>query len=89
LNEYRIEREPVARGRLGDGRTLFYGNIGEGLVTRGVKISERAVGWPAHEIDAIVKARIAGASKTDIKSLVDRLHAERAKIAEGLFRGAA
>lgn len=85
LGEFRIEREPAARSRLGDCHTVFYENITEGLITRGVKISARAVGWPAHEIDALVKARIAGASKAEIKSLVERLHADRARMAEGLF----
>lgn len=85
MGEFRIEREPAARSRLGDCHTVFYGNISEGLITRGVKISARAVGWPSHEIDALVKARIAGASKAEIKSLVERLHAERARMADELF----
>ena len=46
-------------------------------MVRPVKIGPSAAAWPAHEIEAIVQARIAGASETELRKLVDKLHAQR------------
>jgi predicted DNA-binding transcriptional regulator AlpA len=42
-----------------------------------IKIGPRAVAWHAHEIEAIVAARAAGASAQDIQALVQDIHASR------------
>ena len=60
----------------------IYGAIKEGQFTRPVRIGERAVAWPSHEVCAIVNARIAGKPKADIAKLVDKLHSERATAGE-------
>uniref|UniRef100_UPI00404746B2 hypothetical protein n=1 Tax=Limnohabitans sp. TaxID=1907725 RepID=UPI00404746B2 len=49
----------------------------DGLWTKPVRLSARAVGWPSEEITAICKARIAGKSDDEIRGLVDRLHSQR------------
>lgn len=52
-----------------------------GLFTTGVAIGQRSVGWPSQEVQAINAARIAGKTETEIRELVNRLHAKRAELA--------
>ena len=62
-----------------------YGCLHDGTLTQPVKISARSVGWPRGEIQSLLQARIAGASDDQIRSLVDRLHAERQERAAALL----
>jgi len=59
----------------------IYTAIKAGLFTKPVQIGERSVGWPDDEVKAINAARIAGKSDADIKTLVNRLHGRREKLA--------
>lgn len=59
--------------RLGCGRTHLYECTKEGTFRPPVKISERWSAWPEHEVDAILTARIAGASDDELRALVARL----------------
>jgi prophage regulatory protein len=52
-----------------------------GLLTKPVQLGPRSVGWPDYEVKAINAARIAGKSDSEIKALVNRLHAKRAELA--------
>lgn len=67
--------------RTGHGRTSLYESISQGLFTRSVKLGGlRAAGWPEHEVTAIIAARVAGATDTEVRKLVEHLHADRHKI---------
>lgn len=77
-----IQRLITAKKSLGVSRSTFYSQIVEGLITKPVQIGDRAVGWPSNEIDAIVDARIAGKSKSEIKALVIKLENQRINKAE-------
>jgi prophage regulatory protein len=72
-----IWRLPQALAESGKTRSPWYADISRGLMTKPVKIGQRAAGYPAHEVRAINAARIAGKSEDDIRALVERLHAER------------
>lgn len=63
--------------KLGKTRSPFYADIKDGTFTRAVKLGPRAAGWPEHEAEAIVNARIAGHSDDQIRKLVQRLHEQR------------
>lgn len=63
--------------KCGRGRTAFYDDIGKGLFVKPIRAGERASAWPAHEVDAIIAARIRGASPEAIKQLVTKLHTDR------------
>lgn len=79
----RILRLKTCLDKTGDTRSPYYAKILAGLMTRPVKTgSGRAVGWPEHELDAIINARIAGASDVEIRKLVDKLHAARKSAAQ-------
>jgi prophage regulatory protein len=58
-------------------RSARYRNISAGLLTRPVQLGSRAVGWPEHEIEALNRARLAGADDDAIRALVDELHMQR------------
>lgn len=61
--------------RLAISAPTFYRYIKAGLCTKQVKVGPgNASRWPSHEIDAIVAARMAGASDDQVRSLVARLH---------------
>jgi prophage regulatory protein len=72
-----IWRLPQALAESGKTRSPWYADIARGLMTRPVKIGQRAAGYPAHEVRAVNAARIAGKSEEDIRALVRRLHQER------------
>jgi len=58
----------------------IYNNIRDGLWTKPVRISQRSVGWPSDEIEAINNARIAGATNEQLRDLVNRLHDKRSAL---------
>ena len=61
----------------GYSRSTIYLRITQGLWPKPVSLGARAVGWPAHEVEAINAARIAGQSDEAIRELVARLEAAR------------
>lgn len=63
----------------GKSRSGCYRDIAAGLLPHPVKLGLRMKGWPASEIDAVNKARIAGKSDDEIKKLVTELEAARGK----------
>jgi len=71
INILRGER---GRAKLGDmSKTTWYGQIDSGLITVGVPVGLRSVGWPEHELDAILAARLAGWPDEHIRTLVKAL----------------
>lgn len=61
--------------------TPLYEQVQSGLFPRAVKIGARAVAWPAHEVDAVLAARIAGKTDDELRTLVAELQAGRARLA--------
>ena len=57
--------------------STLYTAIREGLWTEPVKLSSRVSVWPAHEVDLILRARIAGQSKEEVQALVRELVEQR------------
>ena len=73
-------RLPTVCDRTGKPKSTIYREVGEGLLTPPVRISERASAWPDDEIDAINLARLRGKSNDEIKQLVADLVAARTEI---------
>ena len=85
----RILRPKETLQRTGDTRSPLYAKSATGLFTRPIKISgARAAGWPEHEVDAIIAARISGATDNDIRKLVCKLHEQRKTLASSVSIGA-
>jgi prophage regulatory protein len=77
-----IFRMPAVQAETGHrSHASIYNAIKAGLFTKPVQIGQRSVGWPSDEVLAINAARIAGKSETEIKELVNRLHAKRTELA--------
>ena len=72
---------------LGTTRTPGYNAIRDGLLTKPVKLGPRAAGIPSHEVEAILTARIGGATDDQVRALVQRLHAQRQVAAAGILAG--
>ena len=81
-------RCPEVGARMRRGRTALHVDVKAGLLPPGVKVGARAVAWPSAEIDAVLAARIAGQSETEIKALVRRLVADRRKLLATVDPGA-
>jgi len=80
MNPQTLLRLPEVLKRTGFRRTTVYDYVQRGLLTKPVKIGERATAWPDNEISAINAARIAGKSKEAISQLVQTLHAQRQQL---------
>jgi prophage regulatory protein len=77
-----IFRMPAVKAETGHrSHASIYNAIKAGTFTKPVQIGQRSVGWPSDEVQAINAARIAGKSETEIKELVNRLHAKRTELA--------
>jgi prophage regulatory protein len=74
-----IQRLKKVKLQLGISRSTCYLHINQGLLPKPISIGSRAVGWPSHEIDAILNARISGCSDSEIKELVNQLQNQRSK----------
>lgn len=74
------KQEILGRHMLGN--TALYDAINAGEMTPPVKLHNRMCAWPAHESDAILRAKIAGRSKEEIRQLVRELVEQRKAAAE-------
>ena len=70
-------RRPEVEARTGLRRSTIYARIKLGLFVAPVLIGPRAVGFPAGEVEALNRARIAGMDDDSIKKIVKSLHAAR------------
>lgn len=74
---YRILRLPAVLDQSGNSRSTCYQQIADGLWTRPVAIGARSVGWPDTEVSALIRARVAGKTESEIRELVAKLEAQR------------
>jgi len=72
-----ILRLPAVKTESGYSRSTIYLRISQGLWTKQVSLGSRCVGWPAHEVEALNAARVAGKSDEEIRALVVNLEAAR------------
>lgn len=77
LLSIRFQRIPDTLAQGGDSRSVFYRLMDEGLFTKPVKISERCAVHPIHEVEAILGARLGGATPEQLRKLVADLHGKR------------
>lgn len=80
-------RTPEVLARYPKRKSSFYTDVHGGLFTAPVRLGLRSVAWPSSEVEAIIAARVRGASDAEIRVLVEVLHARR--LTAGLDREAA
>ena len=73
----RLLRLPEVLARTGSSRSGHYANIAAGTMVPAIAIGERAVAWLEHEVDTILRARVAGRDEAYLRDLVNRLVADR------------
>jgi len=76
----KIERKPEVLAKLGLSRSTLAQRIKDKLLPPPISLGERAVGFIAHETDAVLAAMVAGYSKEQIKTLVASLVAQRKNV---------
>lgn len=73
----RLLRLPAVLERCARKRSTHYCDIAKGVFTAPVHPGARCSAWPEHEVEAILRARIAGKSDEEIRALVVCLEAAR------------
>lgn len=73
----RIERRKEVCHRTGLPPTTLFYRISAGLFPRPIPLGAKIVGWPAHEVDQVIKAMIACKTEPELKELVSQLEASR------------
>lgn len=77
----RLERLTERRGR---SRSQTYVDIKRGTFPPPIHVGERGLAvWPAHEVDAVLRAEIGGASAEELRTLVQELVTQRATLRPG------
>ena len=76
-----ILRLPAVKASTGLSRSTLYLRIAQEVFTHPVSLGGRAVGWPAHEVESLNAARIAGKPDAEIRALVEKLEAARKSVA--------
>ena len=70
-------RLPVVLNMTGLARSTLYLRISQGLMPPPVKLGERCVAWPEHEVTAVNAALVAGKSEDEIRQIVTWLQEQR------------
>jgi predicted DNA-binding transcriptional regulator AlpA len=83
-----FQRLPVVLERHGVSRSLHLLEITRGRFTPAVKIGRCAL-WPKHEVDALLAAKVNGATNEQLETLVTDLMAQRKALMPASIRGAA
>ncbi|WP_396190231.1 helix-turn-helix transcriptional regulator [Flavobacterium sp.] len=89
MNAIKILRWPEALERLGISESSYRNGIADGTLPKPIHLCARAVGLPEHELNQVIRARIAGLPAAEIRKIVEQIHEERARIAAELIGGAA
>ena len=63
--------------RRGRSRPQLYVDIKKGVMTPPVRLGMKLSAWPAHEVDALNRAEIAGSTQEELRELVKQLLAMR------------
>ena len=58
-------------------KSSLWNGVRDGVWPTPVRLGPNTAVWPEHEIDEVLKARIAGASVEEVRALVQRLHEAR------------
>ena len=66
-------RTPDVCAVTGMARPTLYEAMAKGLIPRPIKLCEKSSAWPASECNAVLAARIRGASDDEIRALVVEL----------------
>ena len=69
---------PEVLQRKGGGKSTLYLEIKEGRFPKPLKLGLRRIGWPEHEIDAVMLFFLRGENQTELKAFIRKLESNRA-----------
>jgi prophage regulatory protein len=72
-----LQRLPQVLAVTGLSSAALYQRISAGLFPRPVKVGPKRSAWPSNEVQAIVRAHIAGRTESEIAELARDLHQRR------------
>ena len=75
--DIKLLRLPKVKEQTGQSAATIYRQIKAGTLPKPIFASPRTAGWLKSELDAVLLARIAGKSESEIKELVATLEADR------------
>lgn len=64
-------------------RPQLYIDIKNGTMTPPVRLGAKLSAWPAYEVDALIRAEIAGSTQDELRAIVQQLVAARASLKPG------
>ena len=67
VESYRILKRPVVESTTGLSRSSIYAKMEAGLFPKPIKLTERSVGWLAHEVQAWLQSRVAATRQEAIQ----------------------
>ena len=82
----RLVRERERKEITGVAQSTWYEQIASGLAPPPIKLGKSAAAYPQSELAALNAARIAGKPDDEIRKLVERLVAARARAFDGFER---
>jgi prophage regulatory protein len=77
MSRISMVRNTALQTRLGNSRAKIHRDVQDGLLPPPIRLGSRWSAWPDDEIDAIVRARIAGWTNDQLRGLVKDLVARR------------
>ncbi|BBU68663.1 helix-turn-helix transcriptional regulator [Fluviibacter phosphoraccumulans] len=75
-------RFSMVKAKTGYPRSTLYYQISKGTFPKPVKLGERAVGWIAAEVDAVIQARVSGKPDDEIRGLIKQLVSARQSLVQ-------
>jgi len=63
--------------RKGGGKSSLYSAINAGDFPKPIKLGLRRIGWPQHEVDAVMQFLLRGETQTELKAFVKKIEAKR------------
>lgn len=81
MHDINLLREDAVRAMTGLPKSTLHEARKAGLFPAPVRIGERSVAYPSNEVQAVIRARVAGTPDEGVRALVESLHAARQQLA--------
>ena len=77
MSELKYVTLPEVLRRKGGGKSSLYSAIKVGGFPKPIKLGLRRIGWPEHEVDAVMQFFLRGEDQTELKAFVKKIEANR------------
>ena len=77
MSELKYVTLPEVLRRKGGGKSSLYSAIKVGDFPKPIKLGLRRIGWPEHEVDAVMQFFLRGENQTELKAFVKKIETNR------------